>query len=104
MADHNFTPGGRTHTILARLAQGSCMPGYLLRALGIETPAPRYRLKKFWRLMDVLRSEGLVFQGADKFVEILPPGQALLDRLNLQAAPPATGSPTVRIFARKEAA
>ena len=99
----DFTPGGRTHTILARLAQSPCKAGYLFRALGYPNPLPSYRRKKFWRLMDVLQAHSLVFQKDDAEIVILPAGERLLERLDLQAQATQQGAPNVRIFDRRAA-
>ena len=94
IAAHNFTPGGRTHLVLARLAEGPCIASDLFSALGYPDEVSEPKRKAFWRLVDVLKRDGLIFQGWDKAYEILPAGQDALERLDAEA------SPTIRVFAR----
>lgn len=96
-----FTTGGRTHTILARLAQSRCMAGYLFRALSYPREVPDNVRRKFWHLIDHLKREGLVVMGPDKFLEITPEGLDLLEALNRQGRP--SMGPNVRIFTREAA-
>lgn len=98
MTPRNFTPGGRTHTILSRLSRSDCMAGFLFRALNYPDPVPDGTRKKFWRLVDVLKADGLVYQREDKVFILLPPGEAELQRLNAMSEAPIAGEPTVRLF------
>lgn len=93
-----FKPGRTAHTILARLKKSPCMAGYLFRALGYDDPVPQNIRKRFWRRIDAMKKDALIYQGADKFFELLPAGAALLEELNLQHPEPGTAVPTVRVF------
>ncbi len=101
MTPRNFTPSGRAHTILARLAQSPCKAGYLFRALGYPVRMPPYQRRKFWRLVDVLKADSLVDQDEDAVLAILPAGRAELARLDALAQAVVVGAPTVRIFTRQ---
>lgn len=102
----NFTPGGRTHRILAAQAQ---RPGSFRRiaaAIGLAEPVPANRRKKVWSLLAELERAKILGRDGKDF-HLLPDGEETLARLNTalgyeprQPRP----TPSVRYFHPREAA
>lgn len=77
----NFTPGGRTHKILANLAHREGNFRRIADAVGLADPIPANRRKKLWSLITELERSGLI--GRDgKVFHLLPRGETELARLN----------------------
>lgn len=108
----NYTPHGRVHRVLDRLAQAPCKIGHLMAAQGYCYPASDGVRKKFWRLLDHLKEHqliaprGEVWAITDAGLDVL----RYLDAMHGQCPPPGITEadeaprPTVRIFAREAAA
>lgn len=106
MADReplNLTPGGRSHRMLAKLAESNGHFGHLAAACGIDVEASRTRRRKLWHLLDVLLAHGLLTRDGTWFT-ILPAGEAEVERLNaVLGYDPRDRAPgtSVRVFARE---
>lgn len=86
-----FTPNGRTHRILARLAESECRFFDLYQHVhcGFWTEARR---KKLWRLLNVLEDRGMIETDGQSFF-LLPAGALELNALDLAS------TTRVRVFA-----
>ncbi len=102
----NFTPGGRTHKILANLAHREGNFRRIADAVGLPDPVPGNQRKKLWSLIVELERAALIDRDGKTF-HLRPQGEDTLSRLNLALGGPPRlprpGAPSVRYFTPHEA-